>query len=74
MPTNNPRINITLKQKTVNLLTKIARKEDKSVSSLVKELMLEALDQREDVALSAIAAARDVEGVPRVGHDQAWDD
>ena len=72
MPTKNPRLNITFKKETTGLLTRIAKDEDKSVSSVAKELILEALEYREDVALSAIATARDVEHVKRVKHSNAW--
>ena len=73
MPTKNPRINITFKdKKTAGLLTHIAHDEEKSVSSVAKELILEALEYREDVSLSAIAQARDVENVRPGTHRDAW--
>ena len=43
-----------------------------SVSSLTKELILEALERREDMALSAIAELRDKPKVKKVKHDDAW--
>lgn len=72
MPTKNPRINITFEATTAGLLTNLAKQEHKSVASLAKELILEALERREDMALSAVAKARDVEGVKKVDHDDAW--
>lgn len=59
MPTKNPRINITVEESTAGLLSYIAQQEHKSVSGLAKELILEALDRREDMFLSAIAESRD---------------
>ena len=50
MRTNNPRINITLEESTAGLLTSLADQEHKSISSLAKELILEALERREDMA------------------------
>lgn len=72
MPTKNPRINITLEEATSHLLASLAEHEHKSVSSLAKELLLEALERREDMALSAIAKIRDYPKAPRKKHDDAW--
>ena len=72
MPTKNPRVNVTFEESTVEFLTDLAKQEDKSVSSLVKELILEALERREDVALSAIAEIRDVQHTKKIKHDDAW--
>jgi hypothetical protein len=73
MPTQNPRINITLEESTASFLIELARHENKSVSSLAKELVLEALDRREDRALSAIAEARDrVANTKKIKHANVW--
>ncbi len=72
MPTKNPRINITLEASLSGLLSEIAAQEDISVSSLAKELVLEALERREDIALSILAKIRDTEKAKRVKHDHAW--
>ncbi len=72
MPTKNPRINITLEKSTARLLASIAAEEHKSVASLAKELVLEALERREDMSLSAMADIRDDSKVKRVRHDDAW--
>lgn len=73
MPTKNPRVNITFEKASATLLSELARSEQRSVSSLAKELVLEALERREDMALSAIAKKRDVPKAKRVKHDDAWD-
>jgi uncharacterized protein (DUF1778 family) len=72
MPTKNPRINITLEESTAGLLAQLAKQEHKSVSNIAKELVLEALERREDRVLSAIAEARDVIKTKRIKHDDAW--
>jgi hypothetical protein len=72
MPTKNPRINITLEESIAGLLTSLAEHEHKSISSLTKELVLEALERREDMALSAIAELRDKPKAKKVKHDDAW--
>jgi hypothetical protein len=72
MPTKNPRINITFEESTAGLLSYLAQQEHKSVSGLAKELILDALERREDMFLSAIAEARDHIGSKKVKHDDAW--
>lgn len=72
MPTKNPRINITLQDSANNVLLLLAKKEHKSVSSLAEELILEALELREDVMLSDLALLRDKKRVKRVKHADAW--
>lgn len=73
MPTKHPRINITLEESIAGLLTSLAKHENKSVSSFAKELVLEALERREDMALSALAEIRDIPKAKRVKHDDAWE-
>lgn len=72
MPTTNPRVNITLEKSVSLLLEQQAKHEHKSVASFAKELILEALERREDMALSAIAKVRDVKQVKRIKHEDAW--
>jgi hypothetical protein len=62
MPTKNPRVNITFDPSMMNIVT-----------SLAKELILEALERREDMNLSALAKVRDVKKAKRVKHDDAWE-
>lgn len=73
MTTSNPRLNITLEPNTIGLLALIAEQEHKSLSGIAKELILEALERREDFALSALAKARDTGRNRTVGHDEAWE-
>ena len=72
MPTKKPRISITLEKATALLLTQVASHESISVSSLAKELIIEALEQREDRALSVLADARDQKKEKRVKNKDAW--
>jgi hypothetical protein len=72
MPTSNPRINVTFEPALAALLASLARQENKSVSALAKELVIEALERREDMALSAIASLRDKAPQKLVSHDEAW--
>ena len=72
MSTKHPRINITFEEATVALLSELALQENKSVSGLTKELVLEALERREDMFLSAIAEVRDRVISKKVKHNDAW--
>jgi hypothetical protein len=72
MPTKNPRINITLEESQAYLLSFIAKEEHKSLSHVAKELILEALERREDKFLSLIAEKRDQAKTKRVKHQDAW--
>jgi hypothetical protein len=72
MPTRNPRINITFEESAADLLVLLAKQENKSVSSLAKELILEALERREDVVLSAIARVRDLDKAKKIKHVDVW--
>ena len=68
----NPRINVTFEKNVVELLVDMADNAHQSIASLVRELTLEALDRREDAALSKLAEARDVPTAKRVKHEDAW--
>ncbi len=68
----NPRINVTFEKTVVELLTEIANNAHQSVSSLVRELTIEALARREDIALSKLGDARFNPTEKRVQHKDAW--
>jgi len=72
MPTRNPRINITFEPATSGVLAYLAIQEEKSVTSVAKELVLEALERREDMALSTLAEIREQTIIKRVKHRDAW--
>ena len=74
MPTANPRLNVTFLPETAALLEELAAREGKSVASLTKELVLDALERREDIALSLIADRREKEhkGKKTISHNSAW--
>ncbi len=68
----SPRINVTFEKSIATILTEIASDAHQSVSSLVRELTLEALERREDLALSQLADARFIPTSKRVKHEDAW--
>ncbi len=72
MPSKNPRINITLEPATVAILASLSAREHKSTSSLAKELILEAIERREDMVLSAIAESRDNKDQKTIKHTDVW--
>jgi hypothetical protein len=76
MPTKNPRFNITISKAEANLIASLAKQQRKSISSVAKELILEALERHEDMALSALADTREEDAKKkaekRVAHKDAW--
>jgi predicted DNA-binding protein len=53
-------------------LNTLAEQEHKTLSAFVKELIIDALDRREDMILSGIAESRDTQNAKRVSHEDAW--
>lgn len=72
MATKQKRINITCEKETIHLLTELAKKQDRSTAGFAKELILEALEKREDIALSKLAQIRDLATAARITHNSAW--
>jgi len=72
MPTTNPRINVTLEPPLMDIVSSLAEEEHKSVASLAKELIIEALERREDKVLSALAEVLDIKAAKKIKHDDAW--
>ena len=59
MPTDNPRVNIVVEPPLYGLMRDLAQAEGVSMSALARDLIREALELREDVALAALAEKRD---------------
>ena len=59
MPVKNPRINVVLEKPLYNTIERLATKEGVSLSLKVRDLVKEALEIEEDIALSAFAEKRD---------------
>ncbi len=72
MATKNPRLNITFEPEAIQILVQLSKSTHQSLSSLVRELTLDALERREDMALSKIAEELDKNQNSYVSHDQAW--
>lgn len=72
MPTKNPRINVTFEESTAEILATLAKQENKSVSSITKELVLQALELREDLVFSSLAESRESKNEKKISHEDAW--
>lgn len=72
MATLHPRLNITFAPDKAALLVDLAKMNHQSVSAMAKELILEALERREDIALSALAEKRDSKHNKKIKHEDAW--
>lgn len=59
MPAKNPRINVVLEKPIYNAIEHLAKKEGISMSLKVRDLVKEALELEEDVALSTFAEERE---------------
>ncbi len=72
MPTKKPRLNVVLDSELYDLVEKISKHDDKSMSTVAKELIEDALERHEDLLLSEIAMKREAKSKKRVSHDKAW--
>lgn len=72
MPTKNPRLNVVLDESLYEFLSSLSKKEDKSMSVVAKELIQEAIDKHEDLALSELAMKRERESKRIIKHAKAW--
>ena len=58
MPTKNPRINVVLEKPLYDNIERLAKKDGVSLSLKVRDLVKEALELQEDIALSNLAEKR----------------
>jgi len=72
MPTKNPRLNVVLDQDLYEMIERISKQEDKSMSVVAKELIEDALEKHEDLILSEMAMKRESKSKKMVPHDKAW--
>jgi predicted DNA-binding protein len=72
MPTKNPRLNVVLDRELYEMVERISKQEDKSMSVVAKELIEDALEKHEDLILSEMAMKREVKSKKTVRHNKAW--
>lgn len=74
MPTKNPRINVVLEESLYNMIEELAERDGVSLSLKVRDLVKEAMEIKEDVALSAFAEKRGktFRKSKALKHDEVW--
>ena len=74
MPTKNPRINIVVEGPLYKVLKELADKKGLSLSTLSRDLIREALETREDIALNYVAGEREgtLKAAELIDHDDVW--
>ena len=74
MPTKNPRINVVLEEPLYKAIEQLAKRDKVSLSLKVRDLVKEALEIEEDVALSAFAEERDktLSKATALKHSEVW--
>ncbi len=74
MPAKNPRINVVLEKPLYETVSKLARRDGVSLSLKVRDLVKEALEIKEDVALSRFAEEREgtFQKTKALKHDEVW--
>jgi len=74
MPTQNPRVNVVLDNSLYQNVRLLAEKENVSLSAKVRDLLKEALEIQEDIALSGFAEEREKswDDSKALTHDDVW--
>lgn len=74
MPTKNPRVNVVLERPLYNRVEHLAKKDGISMSLKVRDLIREALEMEEDVALSIFAEERErtFKRTMALKHNDVW--
>ena len=75
MPTKNPRINIVVEPPLYRVMHDLATSEGVSMSTIARDLIREAIDLREDVALADFADTR-IKTFDRkvaLSHEDVWE-
>ncbi len=74
MPTKNPRVNIVVEPPLYGVMHELATSKGVSMSAIARDLILEAINLREDVALSAVADTRmdTFDRKTALAHEDVW--
>jgi predicted DNA-binding protein len=75
MPTKNPRVNIVVEPPLYSVMHDLATSEGVSMSTIARDLIREAIDLREDVALAAFADTRmkTFDRKKALSHEDVWE-
>jgi hypothetical protein len=74
MPARNPRVNVVLEKPVYDIVGRIAREEGTSLSTVVRDLVKEAVEIREEIGLTHLATDRE-RTLPRrraLSHKEVW--
>jgi len=74
MATKKPRVNVVLDRNTYKIIKDLSESEDISMSSTMRDLIKEALELREDVALAKFAEGREktFNKAKALSHKEVW--
>jgi metal-responsive CopG/Arc/MetJ family transcriptional regulator len=74
MPTKNPRINVVLETPLYDSVERLAKRDGVSLSLKVRDLVKEALEIEEDMALSIFAEKREktFSKAKALKHNEVW--
>ena len=74
MPTKNPRINVVLEKPLYDSIKRLAKKDGVSLSLKARDLVKEALEIQEDIALSHFAEkrGRTFRKTKALKHSEVW--
>lgn len=74
MPTRNPRINVVLEEPLYATIERLAKRDKVSLSLKVRDLVKEALEIEEDIALSVFAEERErtLRKATALKHNEVW--
>lgn len=74
MPTKNARVNVVLEKPLYNAVDEIAKRQGLSRSMVVRDLVREAIELREDLDLAAFAEHREktFHTTKAVTHEDVW--
>lgn len=75
MPTKNPRVNIVVEPLLYSVMHDLANSQGVSMSTLARDLIREAIDLREDVALTNFTDARmkTFDRKVALSHEEVWE-
>jgi predicted DNA-binding protein len=75
MPTKNPRVNIVVEPPLYSVMHDLAISEGVSMSTIARDLIREAIDLREDVALATFADTRmkTFDRKVSLSHEDVWE-
>ena len=74
MPNKNPRISMVVEPDLYAIIQHLAEKKGVSSSSITRDLVIEAIESREDIALIEIMESRlkDTHEGDYLSHDEVW--